>query len=172
MRRFFLALGVRIQVVAGPLPDVVQPVQGPAKSVLGHLLLRGDLQDLAKQGHRPAGVRIAEVLGRGGEEDLQQVLLVLIQQGMTPPACLVREGRGVVVLEVSPNPFIDALPGYSEHASDVGGGATVVELQDGEGTPEEAGVPSLRELTPEAPPLPGSQFESAHELLLDQGGCS
>ena len=78
MRRFFLALRVRIQVVAGPLPDVVQPVQGPTKSVLGCPLLRGDLQGLEEQGHRPTDVRIAEVLGRGGEEGLQQVLLVLI----------------------------------------------------------------------------------------------
>jgi hypothetical protein len=47
MRRCLLALRVRVQVVAGPLPDEVQPVQGPAKRVFGHLLLRGDLQDLA-----------------------------------------------------------------------------------------------------------------------------
>jgi hypothetical protein len=175
MRRFFLALRVRVQVVAGPLPDVVQPVQGPAKSVFGHPLLRGDLQDLAEQGHRPTDVRIAKVLGRGGKEGLQQVLLVLIQQGMTPPASLVLEGRGVAALNVSPDPVIDALSGHSEHASDVGGGATVVELQDGEGTPEEAGIPGLRELTTEAPPLPGSQFESAHssvdEAAHEQTAC-
>jgi hypothetical protein len=131
-------------------------------------LLRGDLQDLAEQGHRPTDVRIAEVLGRGGEEGLQQVLLVLIQQGMTPPAWLVLEGSGVVALEVSPDPVIDGLSSHSEHASDVGGGATVVELQDGEGTPEEVGIPGLRELTPEALPLPGRPFESAHGLLLDR----
>src|SRR5512135_1090666 len=65
IRRFFLALGVRIQVVAGPLPDVVQPVQSPAKRVLGDPLRRGHLQDFEEQGHRPTGVRIAEVLGRG-----------------------------------------------------------------------------------------------------------
>jgi hypothetical protein len=113
-------------------------------------------------------VRIAEVLGRGGEESLQQVLLILIQQGRTPPASLILERRGIAVLEVSPDPVIDALSGHSEHASDVDGGATVVELQDGEGTPVEAGIPGLRELTTEAPPLPGSEFESAHGLLLDR----
>jgi hypothetical protein len=166
MRRFFLALGVRVQVVAGPLPDVVQPMQGPAKSVFGHSLLRGDLPDLAEQGPRPTCVRRAEVLGRGGKEGLQQVLLVLIPQVMTPPASLVLEGRGVAALEVSPDPVIDALSGHSQHPSDVDGGATGVELQDSEGTPEEAGIPRLRELTTEAPPLPGSQLESAHGLLL------
>jgi hypothetical protein len=73
-----------------------------------------------------------------------------------------------VVLAVGPDPAIDALPGYTEHASDVGGGATVVELEDGEGPPEEAGIPGLGELTAEPPPLPRSQFEPAHELLLNQ----
>lgn len=168
MRRFFLALRVRVQVVAGPLPYVVQPVQSPAKSVFGHPLLRGYLQDLAEQGHRPAYVRVAEVLGRDGEEGLQQVLLVLIQHRMTPPASLVLEGRRAATLEVSPDPVLDTLSGDSEHAGDVGGRATMVELQDGEGPPEEADIPGLSELTPEAPPLPGSQVESAHGLLLDR----
>jgi hypothetical protein len=168
MRRFFLALGVRVQVVTRPLPDVVQPIQGPAKSVFGYPLLRGDLQDLAKQWHRPTCVRIAEVLGRSGEESPQQVLLVLIQQARTSPASLVLERRGVAVLGVSPDPVIDAFSGHSEHASDVSGRATVVELQDGECTPVEAGISSLRELTTEAPPLPGSEFESAHGPLLDR----
>jgi hypothetical protein len=131
-------------------------------------LLRGDLQDLAEQRHRPAYVRGAEVLGRDGEEGLQPVLLVLVQQRVTPPACLVLEGRGVAVLEVSLDPIIDTLSGHTEHAGDVGGGATMVELQDGEGTPEEAGISGLGELTPEAPPLPGGQVESAHGLLLDR----
>src|SRR5512135_64529 len=63
---------------------------------------------------------------------------------------------------------IDTLSGDSEHAGDVGGRATMVELQDGEGPPEEAGIPGLSELTPEAPPLPGSQVESAHGLLPDR----
>jgi hypothetical protein len=171
MRRFLLALRVRVQVVAGPLPDGVQPVQGPATSGFGHPWLRGDLQDLAEQGHRPLcpiSVRGAAILGRDGEEGLQQVLLVVIQQGMTPPASLVLEGRGVAALDGSPDPVRDPLSGDSEDAGDVGGRATMVELQDGEGTPEEAGIPRLRELTPEAPPLPGSQVESAHGLLLDR----
>jgi hypothetical protein len=168
MSRFFLALRVRVQVVAWPLPHIVQPVQGPAQGVLGHPLLRGDLQDLTEEGHRPAHVRVTEVLGRCGEEGLQQVLLVLIQQGMTSPTWLVLEGRGVAALAVSPDPVIDALSGHSEHASDVGSRATVVELQDGEGPSEEAGIPGLRELTTEAPALPGSQFESAHGLLLNR----
>jgi hypothetical protein len=170
MRRFFLALGVRVEVVTRPLPDVAQPAQGPAKGVFGHPLLRGDLQGLAEQRHRPTRVRIAEVLGRGSEEGHQRVLLVLIQQARAPPACLVLEGCGIAVLAVSPDPVIDALAGHSEHASDIGGRATVVELQHGECTPVEAGISGLHELTTEAPPLPGSELESAHGLLLDRRG--
>jgi hypothetical protein len=58
-------------------------------------------------------------------------------------------------LRVESDPVVDALPGDAEHAGDVGGGATMVELQDGERPPEQAGIVGLRELTPKAPPLPG-----------------
>jgi hypothetical protein len=79
MRRFFLALRVRLQVVARPLPDVIEPAQRPAKCILGNPLLGGDLQDLLKKRYGPVHVRVTEVLGREGEEGLQQVLLVLVQ---------------------------------------------------------------------------------------------
>jgi hypothetical protein len=94
------------------------------------------------------------------------VLLVFVQQRVTSPASLVLQGRGVMVLGVSLNPIVDTPPGYSEHAGDVGGGATVVELQDGKSTPEQTGITGLRELTPKAPPLPRSQVEPTHGLLL------
>jgi hypothetical protein len=34
MRRFFLTLGVRLQVVPRPLPHVIEPVQCPAQGVV------------------------------------------------------------------------------------------------------------------------------------------
>src|SRR5437762_5499271 len=37
MRRFFLALGVRLQVVPRPLPHEIQPVQRAAQRVVGYL---------------------------------------------------------------------------------------------------------------------------------------
>jgi hypothetical protein len=94
------------------------------------------------------------------------MLLVFVQQRGTSPASLVLKRRGIVVLGVSLDPVVDTLPGYSEHAGDVGSGATMVELQDGKGPPKQAGIPGLCELTPEAPPLPGSQIEPTHGLLL------
>ena len=111
-------------------------------------------------------MRVAEILRRAGEEGLQQVLLVFVQQCLTSPASFVLQGRGVMVLSVTRDPVVDALPGDSEHASDVGSGATMVELQDGKSTPKETSIPGLRELTPETLPLPGGQVEPAHELLL------
>jgi hypothetical protein len=73
------------------------------------------------------------------------VLLVFVQQRVTSPASLVLKGRRVVVLDVDLGPFVDTLPGHSEHAGDVGGAATVVELQDGQDPPKQAGIPSFRE---------------------------
>jgi hypothetical protein len=63
---------------------------------------------------------------------------------------------GVVVEGVEVDPVVDALAGDAEHAGDVGGGAAVVKLQDGEGAPEESRVAGLGQLLPEALPLPGS----------------
>jgi len=63
------------------------------------------------------------------------VLLVFAQQRVTSPASLILKGRRVVVLGISLDPVVDTLSGYSERAGNVGGGATVVELQDGKGTP-------------------------------------
>ncbi len=71
-----------------------------------------------------------------------------------------------MVLGVRLDPVVDTLTGNSEHAGDVGGGASVVELQDGKGPPKQAGIPGFRELTPKALPLPGSQVEPAHGLFL------
>jgi hypothetical protein len=172
MRRFFLALRVRVQVVARSFPDVVQPVQRPAKSVLGDPLFRGDLQGLLEQRHCPVHVRVAEVLGGDGEEGLQQVLVVFVQQRMTSPAFLVLKGRGIVVLGVSLDPVVDTLPSYPEHACDIGGAAAMVEFQDGEGPLEDTGIPGLCELTPETSSLPGGQIEPAHGFLLHRSSCS
>jgi hypothetical protein len=58
------------------------------------------------------------------------VLVVFIEQRVTPPAGLVLQRGGIVVLGVDPNPGVDRLPCDAEHAGNVGGGATLVELQD------------------------------------------
>jgi hypothetical protein len=100
------------------------------------------------------------------------VLVVFIQKRVTPPAGPVLQRGGIMVLGVNRDPGVDGLPGNAEHAGDLGGGATRVELQDSQGFAVQAGIPSLCELTPEAPPLPGSQVEPAQRLLLPHGSSS
>jgi hypothetical protein len=46
MRRFFLALGVRLQVVPRSLPHVIEPVQRAAQRVVRYLPPCGDFQEL------------------------------------------------------------------------------------------------------------------------------
>jgi hypothetical protein len=100
------------------------------------------------------------------------VLLVFLQQRGPPAAGQVLERGGIVVLGVDLDPGVDRLAGDAEHAGDIGGGAAMVELQDSQGLAEQAGIPGLWELTPEAPPLPGSQIEPAHGFLLPHWSCS
>jgi hypothetical protein len=166
MRRFFLALGVRLQVVAGPLPHVIDPVQRPAHGIVRHPPPRGDFQKLLKQGDRPTHVRAAQILGRESQESPKQMLVVLVQRPMTSRAFLVPQRLGVMALSVGPDPVVDALPGHPEHTGDVGRRAPLVELQDGQGAPQEAGVQGVLQLTPQAAALPRGQVESAHALLL------
>jgi hypothetical protein len=170
MRRFFLALGVRLQVVARPLPHVIELVQRPAHGVVRHPPSRGDFQKLLKQGDRPAHVRAAQVLGREGQEGPKQMLVVLVQRPMTPRPFLVPQRLGIMAPGVGPDPVVNALPGHPEHTGDVGRRAPLVELQDGQGAPQEAGIQGHLQLTPETASLPGGQVEPAHALLLDR--CS
>jgi hypothetical protein len=126
MRRFFLALGVRVQIVARPLPDVLQPPEHPAQGVVGHPPVGEGLQGLLKQRDRPAHPWVAEVLWREGKQGLQQMLLVLVQQGMAAAALLLAQRGGVERLRVRLGPVVHALAGDAEHVGDVGGGAAAV----------------------------------------------
>lgn len=117
-------------------------------------------------------MRVAHVLGREGEQGLQQVLPVFVQQSGTPAAFLVPERSGLVVVGVRLDPVVDALPGYAEHTRQLGRRAPAVELQHGERAPQDAGIHGLRQLTPETPPLPNSEVEPAHVLLLQRGSLS
>jgi hypothetical protein len=110
-------------------------------------------------------VRVAELSGRDGEDGLQQILAVSVQQRVTALAAFILERRRIVVPRVHLDPVVDARPGHAEHAGDVGSGATMVELQDGEDSPIQASISRLREAAPEALPLPGSQVETAHGSL-------
>lgn len=170
MRRFFLALRVRVQVVARSLAHVIQPMQRPAQRAFGHLLPGGDGPGRAEQGHRPVRGGEAEVLGRAVQEDLQQVLVVLVPERGAAPAGFVGPRAGIEPLGVDLDPVVHALARHTEHTCDVGG-AAVVELQDGQGASEKAGIPRVRELAPQALSLPRGQVKPAHGLVLHHPCC-
>ena len=144
-------------------------MQDPAQRALGHLLPGGQRQ--AEQGHRPVHGGEAEVLGRAVQEDLQQVLVVLVQERGPSPARFVGQRGGVSFLGVDLDPVVNALAGRPEHARDVGSGTAAVELQDGQGAPEEAGITRFHELAPQAAPLPRRQVQPAHGLVLPHPCC-
>jgi hypothetical protein len=79
MSRFFLAQGVRVEDVARPLPDVIQPTQGAADGIVGYPAAGAACEGILEEGHRPSGVRQTHVLGRAGQQRFQQVFIVLVQ---------------------------------------------------------------------------------------------
>lgn len=166
MRRFFLALGVGVQVIAGPLPHVIQPAEGAAQGVRGHRLLRGDFQRFLEQGHVPTRVWVAEFLGRACEERCQQMLMVFVQQARTPAAFRVGQRGGVEGLLVGLHPVVNALARDAEHLGDLGGRAARVEFQDRHGTAIEARIARVGALAPQTASLPGSQVKPAHGGFL------
>jgi hypothetical protein len=126
----------------------------------------GKLQRFLEQGHGPVRLGITEFLGRAGQQRLQHVFLVFVQRRRPSSAGLVLERRRVAVPQVILDPVVNALPGHPEHARHLRGGPSLVELQDGQRAPQDAGIQGLHELTPQAPSLPPSQIEFAHRLLL------
>jgi hypothetical protein len=119
-----------------------------------------------QQRQRPTRVRVAQLLGAEDEEGLQQVQVVFVQQRRSPPPFFLLERGGVEGLRVGGDPVVDALPGDTQHAGDVGRGAAGVKLQDGQGAPEQACIVGFLELTTKPLPLPRGQLEPAHVLLL------
>src|SRR5215213_9846813 len=63
MARFFLALGVGRQGVAGPLPEVVQAPQPAADGVVGQPPAAASLQVISEEGDGPVRSRIAQLVG-------------------------------------------------------------------------------------------------------------
>jgi len=94
------------------------------------------------------------------------VLVVLVQQRRPPAAGSVLQGGRAGVGGVKREPVVDTLAGHAQHAGDVGGGAAVIKLQDGQGPAEEPGIACLGELAAQALALPRGQVELAHGIVL------
>jgi hypothetical protein len=146
MRRFFVALGVRVEHVTRPLPDVPQLVHLPADRRLGEALLTPALQVLAQQRDGPFDRLVAELLRAPPEGGGEGRLEFLGPQAGVIPAALVGQGGRVSFLLIPRDPVVDAQAAGAEQAGDLGDRAPGGGLQDGEGPPEEAGIRGGAEL--------------------------
>jgi hypothetical protein len=162
MRRFFLALRVGGQHVAGPLPGVLQRVQLPADRGLGDALALPALQVLPEQGDGPLHRLVAEVgrplLQGGGEGRLE----VLGPEGGTIAPAPVGQGRRVARLAIAVDPVVHADSARAKQPGDFGNGPPSGRLQDGQGTAEEVRVGGASELLFEPVPLCRGELEVAH----------
>jgi hypothetical protein len=146
MRRFFLALGVRVEDVTRPLPGISQVVQLPANRRLRKAFLPPALQVLAQQRDGPFDRLVAEVLRaplEAGDEGRLEVLGP--QAGVIAPA-LIDQGRRVSCLLIALDPVVDAHTAGAEHAGDFGNGAPASGFQDGQGAAEEARIGGIAQL--------------------------
>jgi hypothetical protein len=111
-------------------------------------------------------VRIAKVLRRQRKESLQDVFSVFVQPSVGTSSSVVLQRAGVAGVCVGFDPVVNRLPSHAQHPSNVGDRSAIVKLQDSQRAPKQANIPGSRELLPEAVPLPRSQVEQAHALLL------
>lgn len=111
-------------------------------------------------------MRIAEILRGSAHQRRQEPFGPLDQDGRAPAPVPIAEHRGVRFPEEGRGPVVDALPGDTEHVGDLGGGATAVEFQHGQGPPVGASVSRLIELLTELTSVPGLELEPAHLGLL------
>lgn len=150
MRLFFPPqFGVRLQGIARPLPGEVHLVQLAANRIVRGSQAGATLDLLLKQRHRPGRVRVAKILGRTAQQTAQQALDALAQQRRPSRPLRVGQGGRVEGCGIGSNPVGDALASYAEHIGDVGGGATAVKLQDGQGAAIQSGVGGLGQLPPQ-----------------------
>lgn len=165
MRRFFLALGVRVEDVTRPLPDVPQVVQLPANRRLRDTFLAPAPQVLAQQRDGPFDRLVAEVLRaplEAGDEGRLEFLRP--HAGVIAPA-LIDQGRRVSCPLIARDPMIDTHATGAERAGDLGNGAPRSGFQDGQGTAEEARIGGIAQLLFQSAALGVGQSETAHGNL-------
>jgi hypothetical protein len=170
MRRFFLALGIGVQDVPRPLPDVPQPMEAAADRLVRGQQARAPPQLPLEQGDRPVRVRVVELLGGAGHQGPQDALRLLEQRRRAATAMTIGQDRRVGVAGEGGGPVVDALPGHPEHRGDVSGGAPTIKFQHGQSPSIGAGVLGRLELSAEATALPGLQLEPAHQDLPEDTG--
>jgi hypothetical protein len=162
MRRFFLALGVGVEHVTRPLPDIPQVVQLAADGRLGQALRAPALQVLAQQRDGPRDRLVAEVLRpplEAGDESRLEFLGP--QAGVIAPA-LVDQGGRVAGLSEARDPGVNADAAGAEEAGDLGDGAAASGFQDCQSAAVEASIRSIVQLLFQSASLGGGQLQAAH----------
>jgi hypothetical protein len=164
MRRFFLALRVGGEHVAGALPDVLQLVELPPDGCRRDALAPPVLQMLLQKRDGPLHRLIAEVTGpplQGGGESHLEILGP--KGGVIAPALVCQAGR-VVRLLIAVDPVVDADPTGAEESGDLGDGAPGSGLQDGQGAAEETGITGTPEWLFELASLCRGQLQATHGI--------
>jgi hypothetical protein len=162
MRRFFVALGVGVEDVARPLPDVPESVEHAPDGVIRGEHPRASLQLPLKQGCGPVRVRVSEFLRRSAHQRPEEPFRRLGQEPRSPATGVVGQRPRAGVLSEGDGPVVDALPRYTEHIGALGGGPPPVEFQHGQGPAICTRLGGRLELSAEAAALPVGQFEPAH----------
>src|SRR5262245_38278185 len=108
--RFFVALGVGLQYVAGPLPDKAHGMQLPTDGGGGQVLASGCRQVFAQQVGGPFDRLVAEVAWRGGQGLPEDGPQVGRPRRRVVAAPVVEQRGGVAALVIAGEPVVDAYP--------------------------------------------------------------
>jgi hypothetical protein len=140
MARFFLALGVGRQGVAGPLPEVVQAPQPAAEGVIGQPPAAASLQVISEEGDGPVRSRIAQLVGAPPQGGHQHRLQFLRPDRGPSTAVVVFEGGRIAPDLEGARPVVDGLPRHPQPLGDLGDGFAFVQRQDGHQSAAVAGI--------------------------------
>jgi len=162
MRAFFVALGVRLQGVAGPLPREAQLAQPAADGPLGRGAAAVPGQVLVQQPDGPLDRRVAQRVGPAGQRLTQGGLPVLGPDGGVIPAPAVAQAAGGPLGLVAAQPVVDAHPAGAQQAGDLGDGPAGGHLQEGQRAAEEESVSGRPQLLLQGSPLAFGQSQPAH----------
>jgi hypothetical protein len=153
MARFFLALGVGRQDVAGPPPDVVQAPHLAADGIVGQAPAAASLQVLLEERDGPVRSGIAQLIGALLQRGQQQRLQFRRPEAGASTAVAVLKGRCTAPGLEGPRPVVDGLPRHPEPLGDLGDGIALVQRQDGQQAPTVAGIVGVPEPGGDAAPL-------------------
>ena len=155
MARFFLALGVRFEHVARPLPHVTQLRQLTAHTGGGQGFPGRRREVLAEQLAGPLDGLVAELVGRSGQGLTQEGLQLLRPDRRAVAAAVFQERSRLPVATVAGQPLVDADPADPQEGGDLGDAPPLRHFQHGERAAEDRRVAAGGQLSFELQALTG-----------------